>query len=438
MPRRLTVAIILLISSLALTLTGVARESVVSAFRACNAEAPAACPLEEYLALAHQKQPALAALRARLAAAQDGQRGLDALGFPLCLARELPYRKQQAALGVSAAAADLEQGERETVYAVTRTYYTVVYARAQEKVAHGVVERLKATNGIAARMLKEGARDATESDVDRSSTYMDLADVKRIQASVGIDRALAALREAIGLGPCADVQVLEDTLPQPEARPCRDEVIAGALAHRGEIIMTESFAAVAALEVDAQRTSQHQRMETFATGADIHVRTPPQGVHNHDYRPGGIAPEMPITLVGPTCERVAHATSLSAEAAAVAEKARILVVLEVEDAFRRWEEATLKVEKARSAATSGKKMADNLGKDLAAGLKVKIDDVLNAHVVASQAQSQVNEFTYDQILALADLERATGGAFCAGLHSAAVPSAPMPRKAAGAGPADGK
>ena len=39
----------------------------------------------------------------------------------------------------------------------------------------------------------------------------------------------------------------------------------------------------------------------------------------------------------------------------------------------------------------------------------------HAHVLASQARSQYNEFLYNEILALADLERSTAGGFCAGL-----------------------
>lgn len=60
-------------------------------------------------------------------------------------------------------------------------------------------------------------------------------------------------------------------------------------------------------------------------------------------------------------------------------------------------------------------MAGNLSKDLAGGQRVKLEDVINAHVLASQARSQYDEYLYDQILALADLQRITAGGFCAGL-----------------------
>jgi outer membrane protein TolC len=377
--------------------------------------------------LALQKQPAVAARRAALASAEDALHGLEALAFPATLVRELPIRKKQAELGVSAAAANLDQAERETIYAVTRTYFTVQYAREQERVARGVVARLKATNETAARMLKEGARDISDADVNRSTVYLNLAETKRIQATQGIKRALAALREAIGLERCTEVQTPDEPLPHPDVKPCLNLLIDAALLRRGEIIQGSIFATVSALEVDAQRGNTHQRVDTFASGADIHSQVVPAGEHNHDYRPAALAPNMPVMLVGPQCERVARASDLSAHADAALEKTRNLIVLETEDAFLRWEEASQKAQKANHATMTGKQLADGLAKDFTAGLKVKVEEVINAHVLASQAQSQYNEFLYDEILALVDLERITAGAFCAGLTTPVLaPARPTP------------
>ena len=60
------------------------------------------------------------------------------------ISRELPIRKQQAAQGVTIAAAGLDQAEWETIYAVTRNYFSVIYASKQEAVARGLVNKLKA------------------------------------------------------------------------------------------------------------------------------------------------------------------------------------------------------------------------------------------------------------------------------------------------------
>jgi outer membrane protein TolC len=170
------------------------------------------------------------------------------------------------------------------------------------------------------------------------------------------------------------------------------------------------------LEVEAQAANPiRRRMETFAAGTDIHAIQVPMGTHNNEYRPGAVAPEMPTLLVGTPAARAAQAQSLQARAETVVETTRNLIALEAEEAFLRWEEASRQASQARQAAEAGEKLADNLKKDFTVGLKVRVDDLLNAQVLASQARSQYNEYLYRQILALADLERVTAGGFCAGL-----------------------
>jgi outer membrane protein TolC len=389
--------------------------------------------LAECLELAHQRQPRIAAQRASLAAAEDGKRSLDALHVPGPLAPDLPIRRRQAACGVTAAAAALDRAERATVYAVTRTYFTVLYAREQERIARGVVERLSATHDAAKQGLEEGVRNVTDADVKRAAVYLRLARAKRVQAAQGVKRALAALKEAVGLGPDACLDIPPGRLPEPDARPCLGELVAAALARRGELIQASVFAQVTCLEVQAQASSSHKRLETFAAGSDIHAQQVPQEVRDNEYRPGATPPEMPTMMAGPRAERVEHAKSLHARAQAVVEVTRNLITLEAEDAYLRWEEAANEVREAREAAQTGEKLANDLSKDFAAGLKVRVDEVVNARVLAAQAWAQYNEFLYRQIIALADLERVTAGGFCAHLVEAVTPRArPVPKEGVGA------
>src|SRR5262249_47474016 len=160
----------------------------------------------------------------------------DTLHVPTLLAPELPVRRRQAALGVNAAAAGLDQSEREAIYAVTRTYFTVLYAREQERIASRVVERLTTTRDVARHGLEEGAKGVTDGDVKRTTVYLRLARAKQVQAAQGVKRALAALREAIGLGPEVCLDVPPAPLPEVAVRPCLDEVITAALARRGELV----------------------------------------------------------------------------------------------------------------------------------------------------------------------------------------------------------
>lgn len=377
-----------------------------------------ALDLADCIKLALQRQPRLAANRASLTAAEDGCRGLDNLHIPPLVLHEVAIRRKQASLGVAAAVAAVDQAECEAVYAVTRTYLTVLLAREQERVASKIVDRLSVTRDSAQRAVDAGARDVTAADVSRALVYLRLAESKQIQADQGVKRALIALREAIGLGPDAVIEIPPGRLPDVAVRPVRDKVVALALGHRGELIRAGIFGEVAQLEVKAQAASLYKRTETFASGADIHAALVPPGSQDTDYRPAAIPPEMPPLLVGSCADRVKRAQAYIARAQAVTETTANLIVLEAEDAFLRWEEAARQIAKMREAADTGDALADGLNKDFAAGLKIKVEDIISARLLAAQARAQYNEFLYRQAVALADLERITGGAFCACLVEA--------------------
>ena len=109
------------------------------------------------LHLALERQPRVAAARGSLAAAQAAEEAVASLRLPSFLAPDLPIRRQQAALGVAAAAAALAQDEWDAAYAVKRNWFSVLYALEQARVTTGVVDGLTTTNQIAREMLQEGA-----------------------------------------------------------------------------------------------------------------------------------------------------------------------------------------------------------------------------------------------------------------------------------------
>jgi outer membrane protein TolC len=378
--------------------------------------------LAECLQIASERQPALAAYRASLAAAQQGYRGVSNLRVPTFLARDLPIRRRQASLGVGAAAATVDQAEHDTAYAVTRTYFSVLYAREQQRIAGDVAEHFKGTLSVASAQLKAGTREATEGSVDKTTVYLRLAESRRAEATRGIQQATAALKEAIGFGPETSLQVPDERLPDPKITVNKDEIVALATSRRGELAQAGIFANITGLEVCAQSKSCKPQFRTFAGAADIHATVVPQGVADTEYRPGAVPPEMPTTLVGNRASRMDHARALNARAGAVSEKTRNLVALEAEDAYYRWEEAALKIAQLREAASKGSKLADATRKDYTGGQNVKVDDVLTNEVLSAQARAQYVDALYRQVLALAALERVTAGGFSAGLVPQPAPS----------------
>ena len=90
--------------------------------------------------------------------------------------------------------------------------------------------------------------------------------------------------------------------------------------------------------------------------------------------------------------------------------------LEAEDAYLKWQQNSANAARARDAADRGDKLAERIREDFKAlGEAVDYREVLEAVVIASQARSQYNEAKFKLIVALASLERITGGGFPSGL-----------------------
>ena len=371
--------------------------------------------LGECLRIAIQEQPALAARRASLAAAEEGARGAQALCVPVFIARDLPIRRQQACLGVTIAEASLSQAEWETVYAVTRTYFGVVYARQQLRVVDDLVNSLRFYEERVRDLVSKGeSKEWTTSTVDKISIYLGLAEGRKAEALRGIERAHAALREAMGVAPELTIGIAEQNLPVPKVTVNREDILALALARRAEMVQVITAAQVADLEIQAQGKTFRPVATTFAYGADIHSHPVPQGISNREYRPGATGLEMPPSLAGPRSSRVEHARDLSARAAAVVDKTRNLVALEAEDMYYKWEEASRKVPQTESAKQAGSRLAKNTREDFRAGQRVKIEDILTNEALAAQAAGSYNEALYQLVVAVADLQRVTAGGFDAG------------------------
>src|SRR5262249_46810446 len=147
------------------------------------------------------RQPRIAAARASLAAAEDGYQSLEALRVPEVLVPELPIRRKQSALGLTSARAAVDLAEREAVYAVTRTWFTVLYAREQERITRRVADRLSALYKTTKSLVEGGDKDVTVADQNRTLVFLRLAQTRQVEAEQGQKRALASLKEAIGWGP---------------------------------------------------------------------------------------------------------------------------------------------------------------------------------------------------------------------------------------------
>ena len=397
---------------------GLSAQGLVVATSATNAAPPVSpaessgvLDLDACLELGMQHQPALDAARASLAATEAGKRGLDRLIIPRLLKPELGVRREQACQGLTIANAALSQAEAETRYAITRNFFTVQYIRSQRIVVDDVLRNLDTGYKRAEKLFKEGEIDIkiTQIDLDALKIQIGLVKSRKSQVENGMLKAVAALREAMGLKYDYPLAIAAVPLPAPVYKLNKDELIAAALANRGEIIQANGAHRVTQLEIQAQTKIFGWQGDTFASGADIHVQPIPLPVSNGEYRPGAFGLEMPIRFAGRKQDRVTRASALSDRAAAVVDKANNLVALDVEAQYLKLQEAVEDIQSLSGIQKIAAGLPDRVQqlqpKDFTSG------NIIQANTTAIQVRTEMNDAIHMHALALAGLERATAGAF---------------------------
>jgi outer membrane protein TolC len=376
--------------------------------------------------IALAQQPSLAAARASLSAAVARAQALDHLHIPGFLARDLPTRRKQAKLGITISQAQLTQAEGDTLHGVTFTYLAALYAAEQLQVADDALTNLKDLQANVKDFLKNASRtDIVPRHLDQIEAYILAAQGRREEAVQGVERALSGLREAMGVGPDYPLVLAGQRLPSVNPAVDKEAIVSCALARRAELVQATAAAQVTNYEICAQQALiLLPTTRTFASGADLHAQPLPQGEHDEHYKPGAVGLEMPVSLTGSRSDRVGQAQAYNARAAAVVDKTRNLLVLEAEQAYLRWLEASRKVPKYKEATVAADRAFQDLRKNFRPDTtKVSVEVLLSAGILASQLRVQANLAYYQQLQGLAALERVTAGGFCAGLEQAGPPSA---------------
>lgn len=382
--------------------------------------------LDDAVAKSLDTQPTIAAARATLNATHAA-REVAYSRFSDFAGAQIKYRRKQADLGINIAEAAVLQVRLETVNAVTRSYVAVLYAKEQHELATRAVDRIRVTRDAAKVLVDNGSKEVTKADLDRLDTFYKLGQARLGEARVGTTRALAALREAIGLDDKVDVQIPDKAQGAKEVKlsdlydaftdfekkhgsklSCH-LAIATAQDRRPELIQASLLSQIHCLEIDAQRADCCAiYSKTFAATADIHSRILPANLINGEYRPGPVGPEMPVYLAGMADARAQRACFFYERSLAVAQKANNLVTLEVEEACARLKEQVNQIELLQEASTRAKKLADD-ALVLYRNDQMKTEQLLTIQLLEAQASSSLNEayFKFGQAIGL--LQRATAG-----------------------------
>jgi hypothetical protein len=388
----------------------------------CLADPSATRPAESPLTLqacrqiALEQQPALSAAQATLKAAIDRANAIEHLHVPTFLARDLPIRRKQSALGVVIAQGGLTHAEADTLYGVTFSYLAALYAAQQYKMADTQIrQRLEGLKTLVTDpKIRKDRRDVIlEEHAKWVMSFLSTLEGRTEEARQGRQRALAALREGMGVGRDFPISIPDRDLPCPRIVPKLEELIALAQSRRGELVQTNTLVEIVALEIEAQAAICRSNVRTFASGADLHSKPISSGSAGLQYQPAAIGPDMPPSLTGSRAARVEQARDYHRRSEAVAAKTRNLIALEVEDLYHRWRERSSKaihLEKAYHVASIFSEKLKNSFNPKMPGYP-NIDEVIAAGIITTRLQLEWKEAHYHSLLALAALERATAGGF---------------------------
>ncbi len=277
------------------------------------------------------------------------------------------------------------------------------------------------TYKVAKQLLDSGeSKNVTKDDLDKLDIYVKLAESKVGEATVGMARAKAALREAIGLEYNTKFEIdngkltrFYDTAQEytkaQRIRLCCDTAAEMAVRYRPELAQASVLADVTCLEREAQsRIYLHFYSRTFAASTDLHAKVLPATVNNGEYKPGPVGPEMPTYLVGSKSQRTERAGILYSRSLAVSDKVRGLVALEAEEGCARLNYASESIELQKIASTKSAELYKNAEKFFRQD-QLKTDALLAAYGLDVKNKSDLNEAYYHFGLTLAYLQRATAG-----------------------------
>lgn len=366
--------------------------------------------LGECIAIALERQPNIRAAYASLRATEIGTRSLTKLGFVARLVTpDLPYRRQQSDRGLTIGHADVLKVQQETVYDVTRLYYTFIYARQQEQTASEIIDQMEVFYKIAEESLKEGVQPGlNQFTLFRMEDAISEVKSPRVTARTGQRKALAALKEAMGVEQSFSFVPKDLEMPIMGGTVTEEQVVSFAMSRRPEMTLASAGVDAFRLEICAQNAvPRRQRVPTLAYGSDLHARMVPQPHRNGEYRPGALSPEMPANLVGSREDRVARAREYSDRQESVLDKTRNLVELEATNSYLDWLASVDRLKIATTRFESSKKML-KLSRESAPNIRDYGQLIINEGL-AAKAQADYLEAVYENIKALATLERVTAG-----------------------------
>ena len=202
-----------------------------------------------------EKQPKLAASRASLGSANASLSAQANANLILRMTADHRYRVGQADIGIQAANAELMQTAHDVTQAVVWTYYSVVYAREQLKVAKDAVSFVDFYRDQVEKIInsKEGNREINQITLNRLIARLAEGERLMVKAESGFERRRPACAKRWASIIPIYFNVADELLPDfAKFEIKKEDVIGHARTRRGEVIMAGLFSEASRLEAYAQ------------------------------------------------------------------------------------------------------------------------------------------------------------------------------------------
>jgi outer membrane protein TolC len=311
-------------------------------------------------------------------------------------------QKRAATIGKSIADEQTRSASQQVIANVVRTYHGVVLAAESLKVAEEAVKSAEADLERA-----QAVRDAgMATDADVLSVQVHLAGMKeqRIERSYNLEVARAALNEALGLPLDTAHDLTTPLVPAPVSERALDELEGRASTERPELRQAELATEVAATQAKLARSGYWPRVFGRAVFELDRKDFVTNGGGNWYF---GATMQWNLFNGNQTKERVREAVSMERSAAADKRRADAGIQLQVRKAHADFQAAAERIDVASTAVQQAEESLRITQNRYEAGLAT-VTDLLRNETALMQARTRHLAATYDQRVAAANLELATG------------------------------
>lgn len=403
--------------------------------------------LEECIAIALKRQPAIRAARENVRASQGRETQAASPYFPqvnastgyskshasggafgtsitksyttTLSANQLLYdfgktgnSSDAAEWGTRSSEKDAGRVSQEVVLTVKQAYYSLLQANKLVEVAQKTLEQTESHLRQAQAFFRAGSKprfDVTRAEVDVNNAKLGLINAKnsvRIQTIV--------LNNAMGIDPGQATEIEEALSSVPATLPALDQAQADALKNRPEMLKAEADIEAAKARV---RVEQANYLPTLSASGAYNWATgtsdmgefngvPLKGDIQNSWN-AGVMLTVPLFQGGLTRGRVGEARANLIALEAQRDTIKQSILLEINQAFADLESATARVEVMESTVKKARENLELAQGRYEAGIGPYIE-VTDAQLSAVNAETDHIQAVYDSHLAVARLLKATG------------------------------